>query len=294
MFVRKFIVLAVFPVVVCYPISWATDNREEIKEITVSSSNSLKTGLSDLIGQICSNQQASPNDCTNLRLFIHQLEGGELNTASPDKKQQIVRDVLGAEHYKSVEDILVAQMKSADPVLRNCAIRALGPVLYSASSADSLKSIVFGPNHQSRFFALTSLVALGTPGANDLLIVMLLSGTLTDQMAGDAIHVLLFSDKSTLADNGLIIISANKGPLAVKALLPALRLRKDFQETVANLFCSNIGRVPDEERLTLMDHARLNLEFDLLEEISRNFAAYSINNTVSQKVIDYAKSVTYS
>jgi hypothetical protein len=123
---------------------------------------------------------------------------------------------------------------------------------------------------------------------------MLLSGTLTDPMAADAIEVLLLSDKSTLADNGLAIISANKGPFAVHALLPALRLRKDFKEIVAALFRSNIGRVPDEERLTLIDLAKLNLEFDLLEEISQNFAAYSGDNTVRQKVRDYAKSTAHS
>ncbi|GEM_PF-4087046 len=294
MFVRRFIMLVVLPVVVCYPTCWATDNREEVKEITVLSSDSLEKGLSDLIGQIRSNQRASSKDCTRLRVFIDQLAGGKLNAAGPDKRQQIVREVLGAENYKSVEDILLAQIKSTDPALRDCAIRTLGKVLCSASSEDCLKSVVFGPDRLARFFALTSLVALGTPGANDLLTVMLLSGTLTDPMAADAIEVLLLSDKSTLADNGLAIISANKGPFAVHALLPALRLRKDFKEIVAALFRSNIGRVPDEERLTLIDLAKLNLEFDLLEEISQNFAAYSGDNTVRQKVRDYAKSTAHS
>lgn len=294
MFVRRFILLAVVTLVACHPNCWAADDREEVKAITVSSSVSLEKGLSELIEQIRSNQRATPKDCTRLRLFIHQLEGGKLNAAAPDKRQQIVRDVLGAGRYKSVEDLLFAQMKLADTVLRECAIRTLGQVLYSASSEDYLKGVVFGPDRQARFFALTSLAALGTPGANDLLTVMLLSGTLTDPMAGDAIDVLLLSDKSTLVDIGQAVISANKGPLAVKALLPALRLRKDFREIVATLFRSDIGRVPDEERLTLIDHAKLNLEYDLLEEISQNVATYSNDKTVRQKVAEYAKSMAHS
>lgn len=290
MFVRKFIFLVVIAVGVCSTACWAVDNPEEARQVSVSSTNSVAKSLSALIEQIRSNHRANSKDCTRLQLIIGELGGDKLSGAEPSARQQIVRDILGAEHYKMIEEMLSSQLNSADADLRNCAIWALGQSLFSASSVASLKDIVFGPDREAQFFALTSLVALGTPGANDLLTLMLLSETLTDPMATDAIQVLLLSDTSLLTEHGLAIMVANKGPLAVKALLPALKLRKDYQAIVTALFRSDIGRVPDEEQLTLMDHAKLTLEFALLTEMQQNFAVYSHDSVVKRKVLDYAKS----
>lgn len=277
----------------CSACSWAVDAQEEAKQITNSGSNSvssLEKVLSITIEQIRSNRVASVGDCVKLRDILNLLAQEKLSAVGPDKRQQIVRDILGADRYNIVETVLLSQMKSKNPNVQYIAIRTVGQVLFSESSRDPLKSIVAGRDPVAQFCALASLVALGTPGANDQLTKMLLSGSLTDPMAAEAIQVLLLSNRAALAESGQAILSANKGPSAVKNLLPALRQRKDFTQIVTALFRSDIGRVPDDEQLTFTQHVKLALEYDLLEEIEEDPAVYFQDGIVKQKVEECAKS----
>lgn len=290
MFVGKVSLLAITAVGMSFLTSWATAGEKETTNIVVSSSNSMENGIFVLVEKIKSKKSASPHDCARLQLFISQLIGDRLVTVGPDERQRIVQDALGSERYRLVEAVLLDQLKSQDSELRICAIQTLGKDMFSKVSENSIKDFVFESDRRTQYYSLSSLAALGMQGANNLLVLALLSGTLPDLMATDAIEVMLLSDKTMLSEIGPEIISANKGAGAINALMPALRIRKDFMGIVADLFRDDVAQVLDVDRLSLVDVAKANLEYGLLEVVMENYGAFSHDEAIVKKIERYAKS----
>lgn len=269
--------------------------KQEI--FTTSSKNeksSLNKNVQKLIERILTNKLASPQDCARLRSMVQVMldeldEGLDLS-----EKEESVRSLLGDEGYHSIENVLISQTSSTNKVLRISAIRILGQVMCSSSSEKVLKETVYNADKDIQVSALLSLVALETPGSTEILMSMLLSGDMSDPMAADAIKVLMEKQNRKLANRGLLIISRNNGVFAIKALLPALKERNDFSEIVRELFVSNIGRVPNDLKLTLTQHVKKGLEFDLIDEIYENYKSYNNDKDVLLKLEEYANSTAHS
>jgi hypothetical protein len=117
-----------------------------------------------------------------------------------------------------------------------------------------------------------------------------MSRTVDDIRAGQAVETLSSSDIRRLSECAVRILSASDGPSVAVSLLQALKLRDDFPDIAAVLFCNDRVRIPDTEKLTLEQQMRLSLEIELLLGIELNPERYMGNPAVKQKIEEYATS----
>jgi hypothetical protein len=178
-----------------------------------------------------------------------------------------VREIFGDTHYTAFERFLLSQMKTANFPRREAATGVLGQTLFSVASEAAFKEVVFSGDRRIQATALTSLAALGNTGAWDLLALVLMSRTVDDLTAGETVKVLSSSDIHRLSECAVRILAANEGPFVATALLPALKLHKEFPDIMAVLFRNDRVRIPDTEELTFEQRGWLCLEMELLFEI---------------------------
>jgi hypothetical protein len=250
--------------------------------------------MAELVDQILVQKKTSELDWSRLETGLELAVEKKAGTDLPSEKAEVVREFLGADRYKKFEGFLIAQLEAHDPKERGRAARKLGVLLYSADSENELKKAVFGDDLRVQVYALMSLVSLRTQGAWQLLQQALLSRTMSDPVASEAVKVFCSTDKKRLSEGVPRILSVCDGPFVAKALLPAMRLRRDFPDTVALLFRSDRDRVPDTEKLTLEQVGRLNLETELLFVIESDPELYMRDPVVKQKLEEYAKSKVHT
>jgi hypothetical protein len=254
----------------------------------------LRKAMAELVDQILVQKVTAERDWSRLETGLELVVEKKAGKGLPNERAEAVREFLGADRYKKFENFLINQLSSRDSSVSSGAARELGVLLYSADSETELKHAIFRDDASVRIAALTSLVALRTQGAWQLLQQALLSRTMDDLTASEVVDVFYSTDKKRLSEGVPRILNACDGPFVTKALLPAMRLRKDFSDTVARLFLSDRGRVPNTEELTLEQHGRLELEAELLFEIEVNPEPYLRDPAVKRKVEAYAKSKDHS
>ena len=208
-------------------------------------------------------------------------------------QREAVRAVVGDDRYIKLEKIFTQQLASSDGAYQRSALRTLGYPLFALSARDALKAFVFHEDRNTQLLAVEALVYLDVPGANHLLKNVIFCGVLDDKRTADALEALHVSGDSDLNRMALELIKSNPGPLTVRILLPILKGSPNYRDIVASLFVNDRYQAPEVAKLTLTQHANVNVEYSLLKEIYGDTAFFLGDKAIKKKVMMYADSTVH-
>ena len=206
---------------------------DESVHFTISSSDIIPQSL-ELVKTIAKaakeKETMSIEDNSRLKSAIEILIQDKLKGLSAAERQKLVKDTIGEETYSIFEQVYSKMLSSDEIVQQRSAIIMAGFPLFNLASSGKVAKFIFTENRQIQLEAIESLVYLDDPGANHLLISIVLSGSLPDYLAASAIKALYITGNKDLEEFAPVVLVRNTGGGAFKALLPVLKSRKDFKE----------------------------------------------------------------
>jgi hypothetical protein len=258
---------------------------------TLNDSNIVPQNLEkikNLAGKAKEQDSLSVKDISDLKSSITMLIQDKFMEISAAERQKLVRNTIGEDTYSIFEKMCLKMLSSNNAVQQSSALVFLGFPLFDLNVSEEIKKFVFNKNKEIQLTAIESLVYLDIKGADFLLCNLSLSGILPDYQQASVIDALYRTNNKDLPIIAPTLLTRDIGGGAFKSLLPVLKKRDDYNTIAAGVFKSSMFNVPDKEKLTIEEHAKVSALHSILEDIFENISVYMADVDVKKKVIMYA------
>lgn len=254
---------------------------EKEKELRMET---CKRAASKLVKKIISTGKGDLQDSSSLSLLCNEM----LRDIEQGDRAEIIQEFLGKESYQVIEKVYISQVASTDGLIKYDAIRFLG-YIYSKASEKVLKEVFFGAGPYVQFASLVSLVKIGTPDSKDLLMSLVLSGTIPEEMISRAIEALLYVDEQMVADFAPEIMNRNPHIFTVHSVLPAIMWRKDSKEVLSRILFNYTEDIPDKNKLTMSSLAAMHINSDIMSEVEKHPKDFLKEERIMAYIEKYSK-----